>query len=897
MSRHSDEPAHTIIAARLRNPQATAIRAVVQDWSAVGLVGPSIWVDVEGEVGTGLLVADGRTAVIPLVGWLARHPAPVRLAVLQVLTAPADALGVDCSRMLVQALQLGPGVPVVNLLAPVDGLTGVTAGAVFDAHVNVILQPVDGATPVAPTEPLGAESPTFPMHVACGVATATGLWLAMTESPLAGERQWTGTQAATARSYVRTLDTAHVLSTMGALLYGTDGHLPVSRTAKGDPSPVIPPAHQLAAAEQAGQSLVAKHAEVTAFRPPPAFVPPTAEQISFGRALRMFFSFLAKAVLGAPRAWAENLIESIRRRVETSATNALFGSDGRFQVSLSSGAGQLSTSDRLDQTAQSVLGRLPIGSIPPPTAVPELWQDALATASTLVDGGTGPAGVTLPRSDTPPIINDPARIAPRPGGEPFPLPGNVTGPDGVRGIEPDDPLGALRARRELGRRIQELSGPSQALARAGQLVALQECDAALADWLERKRSFTWSVSALIARQLDIAGTMLDEVLAPADQITAADLAAPLDQQRKVRRGVLAWVGLFLLLLIAVVVTAALALVAWPILLVIAVVVLGGTLFGAVKTFARNQQQLFRMIHRLEVDAERRRWLDANLAAISFEVVRLSSVYRQSRAWMAIIAENVHDPFGAATQGGADRTIPTDLQGELPLAITLTGANYSPDTHEAALYRARASLLRSGWLARQFAYRRDHVRAELSRRTDSDLGDRLWSDAAVAPGGPVDSYLAGLRDPRLRHQVYRSAIATLADAVSGPGWEGRLLPRVTVRAGAADRSATWTDLAAELINPTGLLTNNGFSSTGMMQQANLVDRSFLAVDGSQQVPGAAVPMRTRPFVDNHALDRVVIRWDMSHAVPADAYSYFVEDGFRQRHDPDRWTDQGITDVEA
>jgi len=868
----------TIVAARLVDPLVGAIRAVIQDWSAVDLVGPSVWVDVEGDPHTGLVVAEGRGRPTDLVAWLARNRTPVRLVVLQVLSNPDQALTVRIPQTIAQALQLGSAVPVVNLLAPVEGLTGVPAGAAFHGHVNLILQPVDGAHPTAPTEPLRANSATFPMHVAAGLATATGMWRAMASSPLDAEYQWTGTQVAAARAYVRTLDTSEVLATMGALVFGTNDRLPVTRTRQGYPSPVIPDAGQLAAAEAAGQSLVAKHADVTFFRPPPPFVPKEPTGLPLRQALAMFFSFLFKAAFGAPRAWAQGLVDDLRERVERAATSTLFGPDGRFRVVLGGYRGAL-PADRVEQTAQAVIQALPQGSIPAPTAAPDLWSDAQAAAACLVDGGIGPDGVELPRYDPPPVIDIPDRIAARPGSTPFRLPSAVNGPDGIRQIEPNDPFGALQVRRDLQRQILQVTGPGQALsAHAGPVVVLQDTLAKLDGWIEHQRSYTWTVSALIGQQLDAAATLLGEVLSPTDQLTAADLAAPLDQQSKVRRGVLAWLGLFVVALIALVVVAVLALVAWPILLAVGVVVLIGILFGAVKSFARNQAQLFRLINRLENDADRRRWLDANAREISEAVVRLSSVYRQSRAWMAIIAENVHDPFGAGTQAGVHDPVPGELSGDLPLAVTLTAASYSPDTHEAALHGARNDLLRAGWLSRQFAHRRDHVRADLARRTGNDPGDGFWTDAAVLPGGAVDQYLAGLRDPNLRAQVYRSAIRTLAGAVTGPGWEARLLPRVTVRAGAIRRDATWPELTDDLFDPTGQPTNTiGFSETGVMRQANLIRRSYLTVNTGQPVPAGVQSLATTPFAEGHALDRVVIRWDMSAIAEPDQYSYFAEDG--------------------
>ena len=884
----------TMVVAKLTDPQVGGVLAAIQDWSAVDIVHRSIWVDVDGDLTDGWIVDGGRIRTVSLVAWLARHPAPVRLVTLQVIAGPPDAMGVEAKQRVERTLQLRLGPSSVNLLAPSDGVDGIPTTAVFDSHINVLLQPVDAATPGSPTEPLHADSPTFSMHIAAGLATTCGLWGVMDDAPLDREQSWPGTQVAAARSFVRTLDTSDVLENIGKQVFGFDGKLPLSRTRDGEPAPLIPVAAQLAAAEDAGRSLLAKHADVTAFHPPPAFVPPKATGLSFGQAVRMFLSFLAKAVLGAPRAWVQNLVDTARRRIETTTTQALFGPNGQFQVVLGGGgSGNARTTDQLDHAAQSVLGRLPQGSIPPPIGVPELWQDAMRTSAALVDGGAAPDGIALPKSATgAPVIDDPDKIAPRPNAPGLRMPDEAEGFGEVREIRPDDPYLALQVHHQLEHQQQQMS-PTETLGQGGRVIALQRAAATLIAWVDRQRSFTWTVGVGIALELETAGHVLAGMLKPADLLTPQDMAAPLNQQRKARRGVLLWLGLFILAIVAVVVTAVLAVIAWPILLAIATVVLVAIAFGAIKSFAYNQRLLFQMINRLEIEAQRRRWIDANIAHVSQEVVRLASVYRQSRYWLAIIGENVHDPFGGAGTARDDVGVPQRLAGELPLSVTLASARYSPETHQAALYRARGMLLRPGWLARQYERRRDQVLADLQRRTDRDLENRLWTDAAVQDGGPVSCYLEGLRDPALRVSARTSAMTALVSAVSEAGLQDRLLPVVTVQAGSTTSSGTWSQMAADLCDATAQLSNGGYSATGVMARANVVDRTFMAMDRTQHAPGREVVLPIRPFSDRNQLDRVLIRWDLSHPVTPDSFSYFAEEPGDDRH---HWDDTGL-DVDA
>ena len=603
---------NVFVLGRMGHVEFDAVRAVLRDWSAVGLLHPSVWVDVEPDEQhgpTGLLVSGGRSEVVDLVSWIPRHEGDIRLISLQVLSEPACAVDLGMIHAVIDRLRLPSGTPLINLLAPGDGLTGLPTWAVFDSQLNVLIQPVDATDPRAASEPLTGSSPTFAMHVAAAVATAAGLWSGMEAAPLDGERPWSGARMAASRGYVRQLDATALLDQLAGSVFGGDGRLPVSRSAVGEALGIVPADAQLQAAEAAAQSVLDKHWAQTRFQAPQPFVAPAATKLGFLESFGMFFSFVGKALMGSPAAWVQEVLRRAQARIGESSTRFLFGEDSRYQVvlgGLATGGPGSDHADQLDQAARRMLGRLAPGSEIPPVGAPALWSDAVRTAAVLVDGGHPTDGILTPtQGSSRLVIDDPRRVATVPGTVAFP-PVRVRGSmEPIGPIDIDDPYSAMQVYGQVDAELMDLTGrPAGAGSDGGRAFMLQRVRQDLASWIAERRSFTWTLGVGLAAELDKARTAQAEMLRPMGELSDDDLRAPVAQQQRVRRSVLLWLAGILLALIVLMLLAGFAVISWKLALVLVVLVVLFGVVAAVRSFAGGQRALFHAIHQLDIAAAR-----------------------------------------------------------------------------------------------------------------------------------------------------------------------------------------------------------------------------------------------------------------------------------------------------
>ncbi|MET0965995.1 MAG: hypothetical protein ABWZ02_06340 [Nakamurella sp.] len=886
---------HVFVVGRQRAAATEALRGVVHDWSAVDLVDASIWIDVQdaehdlaenaeqglggrgNPASLGVLIDEGIARSIDLRSWIPRNPGPVRLIALQTLTEPSGAITAEAVHAVVAALRLPPGTPLVNLLIPVDGLVGVPPEAVFDSQVNVLVQPVDGTGPLAATEPLTEQSPTFVMHGAAALATAAGLWSGMRTAPLDEERSWSGVGVAVSRSYFRKLDAAPILDRLATEVFGAQGSLPATRSRVGEPMGVVAPAVQQQASEAAGYAVLEKHAEFTRFRPPPAFLEPRQTPLGFWQAVRMFCTFVGRALVNAPQNWAKDVIEKAKTEIENTTTAWVFGDHSQYAVVLTGlqagGSHDIDQAQALQHSAVVMLGKLAPGSEPATVAAPRLWDDTVRTVSALIDGGEPDSAIPLPSQGSARlVINDPARISPAPGTEPFVLPPGVPGAQ-FGPIAANDPWHAMQIDKILDDAARETGPNLSGSTHTSRVTTAGQARTRLSAWVAGKRSSMWAISSGLATELDKARSMQAAILQPRSELTEEELQAALRAQRRARQMVLVWLLVLLVLVGVCAVVAALEKISWA---TAAGVMVGITLFcfvGAVISFQRGQRALMHALYRMRVAAARRAWVQEHAVTITQEVVRLAGLYRQSRAWSEVVAEYVHAPFGQLGSSAAEVSVPSGLTGDLPLAVTLASAQFSARAHEPVIYQARAQMLRPDWLFTVIDERRRLVIEEIRERTGRDLENRITSDATLMEGGPLLSYLEGLRDPAVQARTRQRALAGLVKAVGDAGVQDRLLPSVRVDAGAMQRTDSWQELTNDLFNPPTQLAYEGFSATGVTNRSPTVGRSFLAADPALTARAGLLGMPVAPGADRHQLDRLVVRWDLSQPAALEDLTYF------------------------
>lgn len=889
---------HVFVVGRQTAAGVAAVRSVVQDWSAVGLVGPSVWIDPAG-TGSGSAagsgsggpaagprgwrIADGLVERVELRSWMPRNPGRVRVVCLQSLSEPDGWVGEREVFALREVLRLPPETPLVNLLVPAEGTEGVGDGPVFDSQINVLVQPVDATDPAAAIEPLSERSPTFDMHAAAALCTAGGLWAGMSAGPLDPERPWSGAGVAVGRTFVRRLDATAVLDRLAAEVYGAPGTLPAARNQQrgGEAFPVVPPPAQLAAAEASAQAVLAKHADVTAFTPPPPFAEPPRRKTSFWHALKLFFTFLGQAVLKAPGAWFNNVMQAAGTRLEQGATQFFYGRDSGYEVvvtGLSATSQPGGQAQALQNAAFGLFGQVaPPGTPEPVTEVPQLWQDTVRTVAALADGGDQDPAIPLPGQNSRAVIDNPAVLAARPSDPPFRLPHGAPGSE-FGPIAPTDPYHATMVARILDAQIRADQYPGAHPGAADRMASLAQLRQQLAGWMGQRRNAMWTIGSGLAGELDKARQAHAELLAAADQDEAGDdRAAALAGQRRVRTGILLWLVLLLVAIGAAVGLAVFGVISTNVAVIVSVAALLICLIGAFLTFSRGQRLLWQAIHRSQVAGRRREWLAGCALQIAQQEYRLASVYQQSQIWAQIVAEHVYAPFGAPGQSAQEQAVPARLTGDLPLAVALTSAEYVPSAHAPVVYHVRSALLGKDWLNVCITRQQRLVIAHDRRMTARDLENRLFTDATLAPGGPLLTYLDGLRSPQIRQQAWDDALTALVTGIHRGGLSQQLLPEVRVDAGAIRSEQSWSAMTGALLAPKAQLSYDGFSSIGITNGSPTIGRTLLATDGSAPVGPPMVVLPTAPTSGRHQLDRFIVRWDLTHPVPPEDLTYFGSAG--------------------
>lgn len=883
---------HVFVVGRQEAPGIAAIRAVVQDWSAVGLLGPSVWIDPGGgpaathpgatpeSTVTGLRIDGGLARTVELRSWMPRNPGPVRVVSVQSLSEPGGSVPVHEVAALLEVVRLPPSVPLVNLLIPAERTEGIGPEAVFDSQVNVLVQPVDASDPQAAIEPLTPSSPTFAMHAAAAVCTAAGLWTGMAAAPLDHERPWSGAAVAVGRAYVRRLDATAVLDRLAHEVYGPPGTLPPSRTQLGEPMPVVAPAVQLAAAEAAGHAVLTKHAAVTRFNSPAPFQPPPAQRRRFGETVALFFSFLGRAVVRAPKAWFDNVMLAAGTRLEQGATRFFYGQDSGYQVvvtGLTTDRPGVDQARALQDAAAGLLSRIAPGSEPPVTRVPQLWDDAVRTVAALADGGDQDPSIPLPGQNARLVVDNPAMLCSRPDDQSFRLPHGAPGAESGP-IAPTDPYHAMQVDRALEAQSRLTDHPGAHPGPVDRVATLAQLRQQLAAWVGARRNAMWAISTGLAVELDSARRAHAELLAAGRPEESDDRAAALAGQRRVRIGVLAWLTVLLVAIVASVVLRVTEVISTGVAVLIGVLALLICLIGAFLTFASGQRMLWQAIHRAKVAAARREWLELNAIKVAQEEYRLGSIYRQSQVWAQIVAEHVHAPFGAPAELPQQQTVPARLTGDLPLAVAVASAEYLPQAHGQVVYQARGQLLRKDWLASCIDLQRRLVIVRERQQTGRDLENRLSTDADLVPGGPLLSYLESLRSPAIREQAWSLALTRLVGGIRQAGMGELLLPSVRVEAGAIRSEQSWSGMAGALLAPKDQLSYDGFSPSGITNLAPAVGRSLLATDSSAALAPPLVALPTTPTDGRHQLDRFIVRWDLTHpAIPEDLTYFGSADG--------------------
>lgn len=872
----------TLVLYRLADPVASRVRAAVHDLTALGLAGPSFWLDL-GDSGRSVvrLAAEGITAE-PLTTWLHSATAP-QLVVLQTdggFVAEQDfaALAAEAPALATRAAEL------LNVLVPTGtGAELFPTSSTFGSRRNVVLAPVESVEPAPPSD-TDASLPTFAAGTAVAFAAVAGLWVGSTPplSTAVSGSDVAGRQALVVRSYVRVIDASALVDRMRehAFADGAD-RLPLASEALHE----VDDASAVGAAVATAASFVQANADALRFHLPAAAKPrdpvPLTPLQAIGRFLVDFVTSLFSL------AELRSAIDSLQAAAAGALTRALYGPERSHYVVVVNGIPPVSAGDDAAEELASWLAdaarRLDPDAAPfIPDATAELWEDFVRTAAALVDGGPTPAEVELPRvGDARALVRSPSAIAPPPESAAFVAELTVDGVLRTLTAESDDPYAARIVARQID--VAARSGGSADGWNAASGVGASDASARLSQWRRERSGFVWEVGDRLAGELDSARTWLAQRLTPKalDTQLAARVALAAATFRRRRWGAL--IG-FLALVVAVTC-------GW---IFLGPVLGGGMLWlltglGVLVWFAaasiplvRAKQRHHQLSNQVNVDEDRYRDDITAFVAGTRETQRLANLYGQYRLWARVLAAVVHQPFGAAAPGGdAGRLSASALGGARPAALRVaTASQKSAPLNEVD--RVRQQLYRRGWLARLAADRFETAFSVAETVSHWSRSGRPSADPSLSPQGALATLARTITLPetgaRFRNRVVAQFDELIAEAAATRF--AALVGRVDTGSGGPMATA---DFLRGVTGSVAYGIGSAQSPFGVGAGAASPTRVVLGRRGAGATPqpglqDGAVPVHDMEFEaasDGDVLDVFVSRLDILGPHPHTHFSYFAD----------------------
>ncbi len=781
-----------------RGTTGPGVRDVLRDWSAVGLLHPFAWID-EGDAARardGLqqvpasVVADGGSRRVTLSDYLAnqRRVEGVRLVVL---SAPGvdDAVidPADAAELQTRLTRAFDATVAMHCIVPRHGDGRWQPDLGWFGWQNIVLAPEQSWHPKAMRVVLtDRDSDTeFVGHAATGVATLSGLWREMAETPF--DHALPASQGAVnvARVFVRRVTAGDVQHALQMELTDVSAGLPRPRANRTERLASVD--DELAAAQRMADALRAKHSAVfTRSRRQATSVPQT--KLRPLQALRMMFAFLGAALRNAPRQWAEGVLA----RASTSAArhlSAVFGGDNSaFTVVVNGrdGRGRLVDVDDLlggVQRCNEALSQVGAAADLSTPATAPFWRDFVMGAMTLGDGEQHTAGLPpVTSGGRPAVLLSPDAIAPA-AAAPYTVRGRTAQRVGNEPLQAYDVLAVRRVRDDLNNLVERDPG------------------AAIEASTERGRLDEWAQHVRSSYAGRVGKALTDQILrSQADmghlqrQLEEATRAADFGQGEQLSQSRLA--RLQLSMLAVLVATLVVLWLLWKVdvlstlwaitLSALAVVI---WVVAATVAFVSAQVALFQLLHRRQQLAQDSEIALANLQAANRELHIAAYTYRQYQRWAPVLGAFLHAPFGPVT-ASADRG--TTLGGALPRSFGLSHATPSSEGVSRIVDRLASELFPQGWLGRQW---------ELLL---TDAPHRLGPAGLAIEDDPTALYA----DPADRSD---SPLVTWASALQSEG------------TGASQATAFWTlaKRALRQLDPQDV-------TTGLMPQLEIVGQEHHAM---------------------------------------------------------------------
>lgn len=733
-------------------PSQRPLLAALMDLSSAGLLAPFHWLESVPEPETDhdfrdplmVRVNEGRTSALLYSRAVNRYGlATVRLIVVVPVGHPADDALSATAELHYHGLGITAGAVrrCLRVLVPWSE-DPAPAELGHQGWNNVMLSPEATADPAYSANGWWRSPKIIPGAAAVGLAAQAGICGAVTRAPM-DERPAAGsTYVEVTRTFVRVTDAHAVEDGLRDRVTDVGEHYP--QPVRGDTRQWVhsypDPGVRVFCAAQAWHNRHQSALRRPLARPPAR----TVRTVGARQAITMFFSFLWKALVGAPVDWLRALTRAAKTAIARSVKETVFGEGSQVRVvvggvddtgrpagwwelaAAAAGAGAAMPEQEFGHTAAAATRDFEA-----------LWQDLLDGSFALL-GGSGCENLGLKPYEG--YVPDRDAVAPALSGGA----GRFTIDQGIGDVPAGTVLNAWDALEidRVARMLQQAAASQDARARAA-----REHLGRLEQW---KRSQERRFIPLLGRSLattfnetrESIVSISGELRTLVDQDPGPDLER---RQRTLARILRTGLIILLLAVLTPIILTLFKVISWKAAVLMVALALVVWFAVSVLIFILRQQEVFQILMRAEEREQRIPPLTANLRLAVEDLAAQGAAYSQFNAWAAVVTAFLADPLGERDTARTAREHETVLPESLQRVVVEAEQGHVDDV--AADLRSR--VFRVGWLNEAWDVVRAAVKDDLTPDQRTRLKNRQlnlftesgepgsalrnWADALVAKG--------------------------------------------------------------------------------------------------------------------------------------------------------------------